>query len=66
MIWGVFRIRTGGVYIPHLGGGEPAAGYTDTQPFPAAPVKWTYRAIYRVSDAQVGVWSQTVNVTVPE
>ena len=23
-------------------------GYADTQPFPAVPVKWTYRAIYRV------------------
>jgi hypothetical protein len=26
---------------------------------------WTYRAIYRVADAQVGVWSQPVSVAVP-
>jgi hypothetical protein len=39
-------------------------GYTDTQPFPAAPTKWTYRAIYRVGDSQVGLWSLPVSVTV--
>ncbi len=44
---------------------DTTPGYTDTQPFPATPTIWTYRAIYRVGDAQVGVWSQTVNVTVP-
>jgi hypothetical protein len=27
-------------------------GYTDTQPFRAALVTWTYRAIYRVGDNQ--------------
>ena len=40
------------------------AGYTDTAPFPAAPVKWTYRAIYHVGDSQVGLWSLPVSVTV--
>jgi hypothetical protein len=35
-----------------------------TQPFPAAPVKWTYQAIYRVGDARVGQWSKPVSVTV--
>jgi hypothetical protein len=44
---------------------DTTPGYTDTAPFPAAPVKWTYRAIYRVGDAQVGVWSNPVTVTVP-
>ena len=44
---------------------DTTPGYTDTTPFPAAPVKWTYRAIYRVGDAQVGVWSNPVTVTVP-
>ena len=44
---------------------DTTPGYTDTQPFPAAPVTWTYRAIYRVDDAQVGVWSQPASVTVP-
>ena len=39
-------------------------GYNDTAPFPAAPAKWSYRAIYRVGDAQVGVWSNVVSVTV--
>jgi hypothetical protein len=39
-------------------------GYTDTQPLPAAPVKWTYRAIYRVSDAEVGLWSNPVSLIV--
>ena len=38
---------------------------TDTQPFPAAPVTSTYRAIYRVGDSQVGQWSLPVSVTVP-
>jgi hypothetical protein len=44
---------------------DTTPGYTDTQPFPAAPVIWTYRAIYRVGDNQVGVWSLPVSVTVP-
>jgi hypothetical protein len=44
---------------------DTTPGYTDTQPFPAAPVTWTYRAIYRVGDNQVGVWSLPVSVTVP-
>ena len=44
---------------------DTTPGYTDTQPFPAAPVTWTYRAIYRVGDSQVGQWSQPVSVTVP-
>ena len=44
---------------------DTTPGYTDTQPFPAAPATWTYRAIYRVGDSQVGVWSQSVSVTVP-
>ena len=43
---------------------DTTPGYTDTMPFPAAPVKWSYRAIYRVGDTQVGVWSNVVSVTV--
>ena len=42
---------------------DTTPGYMDTQPFPAAPVKWTYRAIYRVDDNQVGQWSKPVSVT---
>jgi len=44
---------------------DTTPGYTDTQPFPAASVKWTYKAIYRLGDAQVGLWSQPASVTVP-
>jgi hypothetical protein len=40
-------------------------GYTDKTPFPVQPVKWFYRAIYRVADAQVGQWSNVTGVTVP-
>ena len=43
---------------------DTTPGYTDTAPFPATPTKWKYRAIYRVGDAQVGVWSLTVEITV--
>lgn len=43
---------------------DTTPGYTDTTPFPATPAKWTYKAIYRVGDAQVGVWSNPVSVTV--
>lgn len=43
---------------------DTTPNYTDTQPLPAAPAVWTYRAIYRVGDAQVGVWSNPVSVTV--
>jgi hypothetical protein len=43
---------------------DTTPGYTDTQPFPAAKTVWTYRAIYQVNDARVGVWSQSVSVAV--
>jgi hypothetical protein len=43
---------------------DTTPGYVDTQPFPAAPVKWTYQAIYRVGDGRVGQWSKPVSVTV--
>ena len=44
---------------------DTTPGYTDTQPFPAARTVWTYRAIYQLNDARVGVWSQSVSVAVP-
>ena len=44
---------------------DTTPGYTDTQSFPATTAKWTYKAIYRVDDAQVGLWSQPASVTVP-
>jgi hypothetical protein len=43
---------------------DTTPGYNDTQPFPAAPTKWTYRAIYRVNDTNVGLWSKPVSITV--
>ena len=43
---------------------DTTPGYTDTAPFPAAPAKWIYKAIYRVGDAQVGLWSKPVTITV--
>ena len=44
---------------------DTTPNYTDTQPFPGTRAIWTYRAIYRVGDSQVCVWSQPVSVTVP-
>ncbi len=38
--------------------------YVDTQPFPAVEEKWTYKAIYRIGDGRVGLWSEEVSVTV--
>jgi hypothetical protein len=43
---------------------DTTPGYVDSQPLPAAPVKWTYQAIYRVDDSRVGQWSKPVSVTV--
>ena len=43
---------------------DTTPGYTDTQAFPTAVTHWKYRAIYRVDDAQVGLWSETISVAV--
>jgi hypothetical protein len=43
---------------------DTTPGYNDTTPFPATLTRWKYRAIFRVDDAQVGVWSQVVEVAV--
>jgi hypothetical protein len=43
---------------------DTTPGYTDTQTFPAAPAKWTYKAVFRNGDARVGQWSDPVSVTV--
>jgi hypothetical protein len=43
---------------------DSTPNYTDTQPFPATPAKWTYKAIYRVGDHQVGQWSKPVSLTI--
>jgi len=32
--------------------------------FPATKTVWTYRGIYQLNDARVGVWSQSVSIAV--
>ena len=43
---------------------DTTPNYTDTTPHPATLTKWKYRAIYRVGDQQVGLWSAEVSVNV--
>ena len=43
---------------------DTTPGYTDTTQFPASPAKWTYKAICRKGDSQVGQWSNPVSITV--
>jgi hypothetical protein len=43
---------------------DTTPGYIDTTPLPATPVKWTYKAIYRVGDSQVGQWSPEISLSV--
>jgi hypothetical protein len=43
---------------------DTTPNYTDLTPFPAAPAKWTYRAIYILEDQRVGQWSTPVSVMV--
>ena len=43
---------------------DTTPNYNDTQPLPTTKAIWTYKAIYRVGDGQVGQWSQPVSVTV--
>ena len=43
---------------------DTTPGYIDPTPMPAAPVKWTYRAGYRVGDQRVGEWSAETTITV--
>jgi hypothetical protein len=39
-------------------------GCVDKHPLPATRTVWSYKAIYRANDAEVGQWSQTVSVAV--
>jgi hypothetical protein len=39
-------------------------GYVDTEPFPATPAKWKYRAIYRENDTRIGLWSDVAEISV--
>ena len=43
---------------------DTTPNYLDTQPFPAAPAKWTYKAVFRLNDQRVGQWSDPVSVNV--
>jgi hypothetical protein len=43
---------------------DTTPNYVDSQPFPAARTIWTYKAIYRAGDVEVGRWSQPVSVNV--
>ena len=43
---------------------DTTPGYIDTTPFPTALTKWKYRAIYRVDDTPVGLWSSESSVSV--
>ncbi len=43
---------------------DTTPGYTDTTPLPTTPAKWTYKAIYRKGDAQIGQWSTEVSIIV--
>ena len=43
---------------------DTSPNYVDTQPFPASKAVWSYKAINRADDAQVGQWSQVVSVAV--
>jgi len=49
-------------YVPLVVDTTP--NYNDTQPFPPTKTIWTYKAIYRANDRQVGLWSTPVSVTV--
>jgi hypothetical protein len=43
---------------------DTTPGYLDTHPLPSPATRWSYRAIYRVGDRQVGVWSAPVSLLV--
>lgn len=43
---------------------DTTPGYTDNAPHPTPPARWKYRAIYRVDDQPVGLWSDEVSATV--
>jgi len=43
---------------------DTTPNYTDTQAFPGSKTIWTYKAIYRANDAEVGIWSAAVSVVV--
>jgi hypothetical protein len=43
---------------------DTTPNYVDTQSFPTSKTVWSYKAIYRADDAEVGQWSKVVSVAV--
>jgi hypothetical protein len=43
---------------------DTTPNYLDTQPFPAAPARWTYKAVYRLGESRLGQWSAPVSANV--
>lgn len=43
---------------------DSTPNYEDTEPYPAVPTKWLYKAIYRVADHPVGQWSAITEILV--
>ncbi len=43
---------------------DTTPNYTDTQPLPSTPAKWTYRGMYYVGDQPVGQWSDETSLNV--
>jgi len=43
---------------------DATPGFLDKEPFPAAPVKWTYRAIFHKGEFRVSQWSVPVSIVV--
>ena len=43
---------------------DTTPNYVDTHEFPAGKAVWSYKAIYRADDTQVGQWSKVVSVAV--
>jgi hypothetical protein len=43
---------------------DTTPGFLDPESFPATPAKWTYRAVFRVGDASVGLWSDSISIAV--
>ena len=39
-------------------------GYVDTEPMPATPGRWKYKAIFRQDDQRVGLWSDVAEIAV--
>ncbi|MEO6788754.1 MAG: hypothetical protein ABI318_21745 [Chthoniobacteraceae bacterium] len=43
---------------------DTTPGFTDPEPLPATPAKWSYRGIYRRGDGQAGQWSTVASIVV--